>query len=85
MTAPDAPFPTTAAAAPGDFLGVFQKAFDEGAEAVVCVNVSGSLSGTLKAADLVAALHDSMEVFISSAIDGEVIGPEFLIETLRKI
>lgn len=52
MTAPDAPFPTTAAAAPGDFLAAFQAAFDAGADSVVCVAVSGDLSGTLKAAQV---------------------------------
>lgn len=50
MTAPDAPFPTTAAAAPGDFITAFKQAFDAGADSVVCVCVSGDLSGTLKAA-----------------------------------
>jgi DegV family protein with EDD domain len=52
MTAPDAPFPTTAAAAPGDFLTVFKAAFDAGADSVVCITVSGDLSGTLKAAQV---------------------------------
>ena len=33
MTAPDAPFPTTAAASPGDFLAGFDAAFDGGADA----------------------------------------------------
>jgi DegV family protein with EDD domain len=50
MTAPDAPFPTTAAASPGDFSQAFGAAFDEGADAIVCVTVSGDLSGTLKSA-----------------------------------
>ena len=54
MTAPDAPFPTTAAASPGDYAAVFQTAFDGGADAIVCVTVSGDLSGTLKSA-LIAA------------------------------
>ncbi len=50
VLAPDAPFPTTAAASPGDFLGAFNAAFERGADAVVCINVSGDLSGTLKSA-----------------------------------
>src|SRR4029079_9788343 len=52
MTAPDAPFPTTAAAAPGDFITAFQAAFDSGADSVVCICVSGDLSGTLKSAQV---------------------------------
>ena len=50
MTAPAAPFPTTAAASPGDYTKAFQSAFDAGADAIVCVAVSGDLSGTLKSA-----------------------------------
>jgi DegV family protein with EDD domain len=52
MTAPDAPFPTTAAASPGDFQEAYRAAFEAGADAVVCVTVSGDLSGTLKSATL---------------------------------
>ena len=52
MTAPDAPFPTTAAAAPGDFITAFQAAFDSGADSVVCICVSVDLSGTLKSAQV---------------------------------
>ena len=48
MTSPDSPFPTTAAAAPGDFKQAYEDAFAGGADAVVCVTVSGDLSGTLK-------------------------------------
>ena len=55
MTAPDAPFPTTAAASPGDFASTYQAAFDAGAESVVCITVSGDLSGTLKSATIGAA------------------------------
>jgi DegV family protein with EDD domain len=64
MTAPDAPFPTTAAAAPGDFLSAFQAAFDAGADSVVCITVSGDLSGTLKAAQVAAAQLPDRDVHI---------------------
>lgn len=64
MTAPDAPFPTTAAAAPGDFLAEYRSAFDTGAEAVICVTVSGSLSGTLKAAEVGAGMLPDREIHV---------------------
>src|SRR6476469_2146606 len=41
MSAADAPFPTTAAAAPGDFRNPVRDAFAAGADSVVCVMVSG--------------------------------------------
>ena len=52
MTAPDAPFPTTAAAAPGDFKAVFDSAFAAGAVAIVSIHVAGTLSGTIKSAEI---------------------------------
>jgi DegV family protein with EDD domain len=64
MTAPDAPFPTTAAAAPGDFLVAFQRAFDEGADAVVCVTVSAELSGTLKSAEIARTMLQDREIHV---------------------
>jgi DegV family protein with EDD domain len=67
MTAPDAPFPTTAAASPGDFQQAYQAAFDAGADAVVCVTVSGDLSGTLKSATLGAQALPDREVHV---VDG---------------
>jgi len=62
MTAPDAPFPTTAAAAPGDFKIAYEDAFAAGAQAVVCVTVSGDLSGTLKSALVGAQQLDGRDV-----------------------
>jgi DegV family protein with EDD domain len=64
MTAPDAPFPTTAAAAPGDFINSFNGTFDAGADAVVCITVSGDLSGTLKAAQVAAGQLTDREIHV---------------------
>jgi fatty acid kinase fatty acid binding subunit len=64
MTAPEAPFPTTAAAAPGDFLEAFKTAFAAGAQAVVCVNVSGELSGTLKSAQVARDMLADREIHV---------------------
>jgi DegV family protein with EDD domain len=64
MTAPDAPFPKTAAAAPGDFLTVFQKAFDDGAEAIVCVDCSSDLSATYQSATIAAGMLPGREIHV---------------------
>ncbi len=64
MTAPDAPFPTTAAASPGDFGAAYAAAFEAGADAVVCVTVSGDLSGTLKSAQIGAANMPDREIHV---------------------
>ena len=64
MLAPDAPFPTTAAAPPGDFLNAFNAAFAAGAESVVCVLVSGDLSGTCKSAAVGAGMLPDKDIRI---------------------
>jgi fatty acid kinase fatty acid binding subunit len=52
MTAPDAPFPTTAASSPGDFKAAYDRCFAAGASAIVSVHVAGTLSGTIKSAEI---------------------------------
>ena len=52
MTAPDAPFPKTAASSPGEFKAVYDGVFAEGADAIVSVHVAGSLSGAMKSAEI---------------------------------
>jgi DegV family protein with EDD domain len=64
MTAPDAPFPKTAASSPGDFRAAYEKAFADGANAVVSVHVAGTLSGTLKAAQAGRALLPDREIHV---------------------
>ncbi|CAN5591808.1 DegV family protein [soil metagenome] len=50
LTAPNAPFPKTAAAAPGTFRDAFEQLFADGADEVVYVGVSDKLSATLQSA-----------------------------------
>jgi len=64
MLAPDAPFPTTAAAAPGAFKEAYEAAFAAGAEAVVSVHVAATLSGTLDAARLGAGMLEGREIHL---------------------
>ncbi len=64
MLAPGAPLPTTAAASPGEFKAVFEAAFEQGAEAIVCVDVSEELSGTVKSARIAAAMLEGREIHV---------------------
>ena len=64
MLAPDAPFPTTAAASPGDFQAAFEAEFAAGAEAIVCVTVGSKLSATLKSAQLAAKALPEREIHL---------------------
>src|SRR4051812_47972928 len=52
VTTPGTPIATTAACSPGTFQLAYQKAFDDGADAIVSVHVADALSGTLKAAQV---------------------------------
>jgi DegV family protein with EDD domain len=64
MVAPDAPFPTTAAASPGDFKDAFEAELGGGADAVVCVTVGGKLSATFKSAELAAQGLPGAEIHV---------------------
>lgn len=74
MTAPDAPFPKTAASSPGDFQAVYERVFAEGAEAIVSIHVAGTLSGTIKSAEVARGLLAERDIQIvdsTSASMGE--------------
>lgn len=74
MTAPDAPFPKTAASSPGDFQAVYQACFDGGADAIVSIHVAGTLSGTLKSAEVARSMLTDRDIQIvdsTSASMGE--------------
>jgi len=64
MTAPDAPFPTTAASSPGAFQEVYEAAFAGGAEAIVSVHVAESFSATISAARVAASMLPDREIHI---------------------
>jgi DegV family protein with EDD domain len=71
---PGSPIATTAACSPGTFQVAYQKAFDDGAEAIVSVHVADTLSGTLKAAQVARqsfAARDIQIVDSMSASMGE--------------
>jgi DegV family protein with EDD domain len=74
MTAPDAPFPKTAASSPGDFQAVYERVFAEGADAIVSIHVASTLSGTLKSAAVARELLADRDIQIvdsTSASMGE--------------
>jgi DegV family protein with EDD domain len=50
LTAPGAPFPKTAAAAPGAFKDAFDGLFAQGYDEIVCINVGSKLSATMASA-----------------------------------
>jgi len=64
MTAPDAPFPTTAAASPGEFQAVYEAAFEQGAEAVVSIHVAETLSATIRSARIARDLLADRDIRI---------------------
>lgn len=64
MTAPGAPFPTTAASAPGDFKAAYEAAFAAGADAIVSIHVAGTLSGTIKSAEIARGMLPDREIRI---------------------
>jgi DegV family protein with EDD domain len=68
MVAPDAPFPTTAASSPGDFKTAYEAAFAAGADAIVSVHVAGSLSGTIKSAQIARDMLPDREIHIVDSL-----------------
>jgi DegV family protein with EDD domain len=64
MTAPEAPFPKTAAASPGDVKAIYDGLFAEGADAIVSVHVAGSLSGAIKSAEIARTMLPEREIHV---------------------
>jgi DegV family protein with EDD domain len=64
VVAPGAPFPTTAASSPGDFRAAYEAAFAPGADALVVITVAGTLSGTLKSAQIARDMLAEREIHV---------------------
>jgi DegV family protein with EDD domain len=64
MVAADAPFPKTAASSPGDFKEAYESAFAAGAAAIVSVHVAGTLSGTIKSAQIARDMLPDREIHV---------------------
>lgn len=56
--------PTTAAPAPGEFAAAYQKAFENGADEVICLTVSGEVSATYKAAQTARELMPDHQITV---------------------
>jgi DegV family protein with EDD domain len=64
MLARDAPFPTTAAASPGDFKSIFEAAFVTGATSIVFISVGEKLSATIKSARIAAEMLEDRDIHV---------------------
>ena len=72
MLAPDAPFPTTAASSPGEFKEAYEAAFAAGATAIVSIHVAGSLSGTIKSAQIAREMLPDREIHIVDSLSASM-------------
>ena len=68
MIAPDAPFPTTAASSPGEFKEAYEAAFADGADAIVSIHVAGTLSATIKSAQIARDMLPDREIHIVDSL-----------------
>ena len=68
MVAPDAPFPTTAASSPGVFKDAYEAAFANGADSIVSVHVAGTLSGTIKSAQIARDMLPDREIHVIDSL-----------------
>ena len=68
MTAPEAPFPTTAASSPGEFKEAYEAAFASGADAIVSIHVAGKLSATIKSAQIAREMLPDREIHVVDSL-----------------
>jgi DegV family protein with EDD domain len=64
LTAPGAPFPKTAAAAPGAFKEAFDALLAQGYDEIVCVCVGSKLSATMNSAQIAAGMFPDRKIHV---------------------
>jgi DegV family protein with EDD domain len=64
LSAPDCPFAHTAAPSVGQFKLAFEKAFEDGHEAIVCICLSEGLSATVKHARMAREMLPARPIFV---------------------
>lgn len=64
MTAPNAPFPKTAASSPGEVKEIYDAAFADGADAIVSIHVSHKLSAAIKSAEIARDMLPDREIHV---------------------
>jgi DegV family protein with EDD domain len=72
MVAPDAPFPKTAASSPGEFKEAYEAAFAAGAEAIVSIHAAGTLSGTIKSAQIARDMLPDREIHVVDSLSASM-------------
>lgn len=64
MTAPNAPFPKTAASSAGEVKEIYDQAFADGAEAIISIHVSTKLSAAIKSAEIAKQMSPGREIHV---------------------
>jgi len=64
MLSPGTPIPTTAAPSPGDFVAAFERAFSNGADAIVAPLIGSKLSATLQSAKVAVQSMPDREIHL---------------------
>lgn len=64
MTAPNAPFPKTAASSAGEVKEIYDQAFADGAEAIISIHVSTKLSAAIKSAEIARDMSAGREIHV---------------------
>jgi DegV family protein with EDD domain len=72
MLAADAPFPTTAASSPGDFKEAYEAAFASGADSIVSIHVAGTLSATIKSAQIARDMLPDREIHVVDSMSASM-------------